>query len=243
MDRIRIEGLEVRCVVGLYPKERNVTQRLIVDAELALDLSAAGKRERLSATIDYAHMSHQLAFLLERSRFRMLETAAHALAAYLLLPPARDERRAQIESVRIRLIKPEALRNRATPSVTLEREKGFVTYGREEKPFGTVDVVMETQDAGIYRLNIAPGKSIPLHVHQVMDESELVLTNGLFCQGEPAPAGTVRRWPKDAAHLYENPTDKWQSILCVDCPPFIAEDERPVEGAPATVPAEPKWLP
>ena len=30
----------------------------------------------------------------------------------------------------------------------------------------------ETRDAGIYRLNIAPGASIPLHVHQVMRESE-----------------------------------------------------------------------
>lgn len=243
MDRIRIEGLEVRCVVGVYPKERNVTQRLIVDAELGLDLDGAGRNERLSQTIDYAHMSHQLAFLLERSRFRMLETAAHALVAYLLLPPAPGERRAQIAEARVRLTKPEALRNRATPSVDITRAQGFVTYDVEEKPFGTVDVVLETQDAGIYRLNVAPGKSIPLHVHQVMDESELVLTNGLLCQGAPAPAGTVRRWPKDAPHLYENPTDRWQSILCVDSPPFIESDERPVTGEPAVVAPEPKWLP
>lgn len=243
MDRIRIEGLEVRCVVGVYPKERDVTQRLIVNAELRLDLDAPGRTERLAATIDYAHMSHQLAFLLERSRFRMLETAAHALAAYLLLPPGEDERRAQIGAVRIHLIKPEALRNKATPSVEIERRQGFVEYAREQKPFGTVDVVLETQDAGIYRLNVAPRKSIPLHVHRVMDESELVLTNGLLCQGQPAPSGTVRRWPKNAPHLYENPTDRWQSILCVDAPRFIESDEEPVEGEPAAVAPEPRWLP
>lgn len=243
MDTIRIDGLEVRCVVGLYPRERNVTQRLIVDAELTLDLDSAGRKEKLSETIDYAHVSHQLAFLLERSRFRMLETAAHVLATYLLLPPGLHERRAQIDAVKIRLTKPEALRNKATPSVSIERKRGFVEYAREEKPFGTVDVVLETQDAGIYRLNIAPGSSIPLHVHKVMDESELVLTNGLLCQGEPAPAGTVRRWPKDAPHVYENPTDRWQSILCVDSPPFQPDDEVPVTGTPAIVPPEPKWLP
>ena len=47
-------------------------------------------------------------------------------------------------------------------------------------PGGTVDVIHETREAGIYRLNVAPGRSIPLHVHRRMQESEMVITAGLL---------------------------------------------------------------
>jgi dihydroneopterin aldolase len=53
----------------------------------------------------------------------------------------------------------------------------------------------------------------------------------------------VHRWPKGAAHTYTNPTDRHQTILCVDLPRFIPEDEIEVAGEPAEVPAEPPWGP
>jgi dihydroneopterin aldolase len=71
-----------------------------------------------------------------------------------------------------------------------------------------------------------------------MQESEMVLTKGLWCQGKPVAPGTVHRWPKGAAHCYQNPTRRQQSILCVDAPAFLPEDEIAVEGEPATVQAE-----
>ncbi|MEZ4252033.1 MAG: hypothetical protein R3B99_27785 [Polyangiales bacterium] len=76
-----------------------------------------------------------------------------------------------------------------------------------------------------------------------MRESEMVLSKGLLCQNEPVPPGTVHRWPRGAAHRYDNPTDRWQSILCVDLPRFMPEDEIEVEGEPADVPPEPPWGP
>ena len=103
--------------------------------------------------------------------------------------------------------------------------------------------IHETKDAGVYRLNIAPGKGIPLHVHRIMRESEMVLGTGLLCQNEPVPMGTVHRWPRGAAHRYDNPTTQWQSILCVDVPRFIPDDEIEVEGEPDDVPPEAPWGP
>lgn len=242
MDRITIEGLEVRCVVGVYPRERTEPQRLLVDLTLGVDTRRAAETEALAHTVDYAACARDVAFLLERGRFRMLETAAHALARYLLAPPARGERRTRVDHVKVELRKPEALQHRATPRLSIERSADGLAYVVEEKPFGTVDVILETKDVGIYRLNVAPGGTIPLHVHRVMDEAELVLTSGLLCQGKPIASGTSHRWPKDAAHVYENPTDRWQTILCVDAPAFIEADEIPVEGAPDDVPAEPRWM-
>jgi dihydroneopterin aldolase len=237
-DWIRIAGIEVDCVVGVYPHERDTPQLLRLDAELCLDTELAARRERVALSADYAALRVQLAFLLTSCRFRMLETAAHALARYLLAPPAAGERRAQLSRARLRLTKPTALGGRAIASLEIERDAAWVEITQEQKPFGTVDVIHETRDAGIYRLNVAPGGSIPLHVHRVMRESELVLSSGLLCQGKPIAALTAHRWPHGAAHSYHNPSRRTQTILCVDSPPFIPSDEVPVSGEPAHVASE-----
>ena len=243
MDVLRIEGLKVDCVVGVYPHERNASQPLDVDVEMRLDTEPAALKERVSLTVDYAATASQLVFLLRSCRFRLLETAAHALARYVLAPPAPDEKRARVDSVKVCLKKPGALRGFAVPSIEIERRAAAFDFDVEEKNFGTVDIIHETRDAGIYRLNVAPGKSIPLHLHKQMRESEMVLGDGIRCQGELCAPGTIHHWPRGAAHVYENPTDQHQSILCVDLPKFIEEDEIAVDGEPADVPPEPPWGP
>ena len=233
----------VDCVVGVYPHERNASQPLRVDIEMRLSTHESAVQESLRSTVDYASTAAQLVFLLRSCRFRLLETAAHVLVRYVLAPPAPDERRAQVESAVVRLTKPGALRGFAVPSLEIERQASQLSFDIEHKSFGTVDIIHETKGAGIYRLNVAPGKSIPLHVHERMRESEMVLGEGLLCQGDPCPPGTVHRWPRGAAHTYHNPTARHQTILCVDSPRFIPEDEIEVTGEPADVPAEPPWGP
>ena len=241
-DVIEIVGLEFDCVVGVYPRERDRLQPLRLDVKLCCDTERAAVSEKLSESIDYDSVVSQIVFLLQSCRFQLLETAAHVLARYLLAPPALGERRAQVEVVRMRLSKPGALYGRAVPTLSVEREASWVELRTEEKPFGKVDIIHETREAGIYRLNVLPGREIPLHVHRVLQESEMVLSDGLLCQGEPARRGSVRRWPLGAAHTYCNPTTRPQTVLCVDSPPFVEEDEVQVEGQPAPVPTEPGWL-
>jgi len=243
MDVLRIEKLVVECVVGVYPQERDVAQPLRVDVEMRVDTEAAATKESFVSTVDYAATAAQLAFLLQSCRFGLLETAAHVLARYLLAAPPPDDRRPQVDSVVVKLTKPEAMSGLAVPSIEIERSASWAGFEVETKPFGIVDVIHETKEAGIYRLNIAPGQEIPLHVHEQMQESEMVLGDGLLCQGEPCPAGTVHRWPLGAAHKYQNPTSRHQTILCVDSPRFIEEDEVEVSGEPARVPAERPWMP
>lgn len=240
VDSIVVRGLEVRCVVGLYPRERVEPQRLLVDLTLELDTRRAAETETLAHTVDYAAVVREVAFLLEHGRFRMLETAAHVLARYLLAPA--QGRSTRVGRVRVELEKPEALHHRASPRLVITRDASEFRYDVEVKPFGTVDIVNETKDVGIYRLNVAPGRSIPLHVHRSMDEAEMVLTEGLLCQDAPAPIGSVRRWPKDAAHRYVNAGSRVATILCVDAPRFQPEDEIEVSGEPADVPYDARWV-
>lgn len=241
-DVISIQGLRVDCVVGVYPHERDRVQPLEIDVRLVLDTRRAGESERLGHTVDYAATANQIAFILSSCRFHMLETAARALARLLLAPPAPGETRARVQEARVRLTKPDALGGNGVPSLEVHRTASDVQLAHETKPFGTVDIVEETRHVGIYRLNIAPGRSIPLHVHKTMQESELVLGDGLLCQNAPVAAGTVFRWPHDAPHRYDNPTSRWQSILCVDSPPFMPADEIAVEGEPAVVEPLPPFI-
>lgn len=234
-DVIRIRELNVECIVGLYPRERTLPQLLQVDIELGFDARPAARDERLSSTLDYAMLAAQITFVLQSGRFRLLETAAHVLACQLLAPPALGERRAKALEARIRLTKPAALRGHAIPSLEIFRTAGEIAMGQEQKSFGVVDVLHESRDAGVYRLNIAPGGTIPLHVHRKMHESEMVITEGVHCQDRPAPVGTVFRWPLDSAHRYRNPTERHQTILCVDVPSFIENDEIEVEGEPSDI--------
>lgn len=235
-DVIALEGLVTDCVVGVYPHERDVPQPLRVDLYMEVDTRTAAERERLRDSVDYAAIAGQLSFLLGACRFGMLETAAHVLARYLLLPPALGERRAQIEALRLRLTKPNALGGHAVPYLEIMRDASDVTLETEESKFGRVDVVAETSEAGVYRLNVAPGSSIPLHMHKQMRETELVLSDGLLCQEKPVAAGTVFQWPLGSKHRYDNPTKRYQTILCVDSPRFIRDDEVETDGVPDEVP-------
>ena len=98
----------------------------------------------------------------------------------------------------------------------------------ETNQFGTVDILFERDEIGVYRLNIAPHHEIPTHVHYVMNETEMVISHELYCQNKLVDYGSVREWPKGFPHRYENRSDQVQSILCIDRPKFIRDDEVPV---------------
>lgn len=100
----------------------------------------------------------------------------------------------------------------------------------ETKPWGTVDVIAENANVGLYCLNIAPGATLPDHVHFKMREAEMVLSPGLMgWAGDlrlyTLNVGDQRRWPHGLPHGYHNPTEAVTRLLCIDSPPFIPEDE------------------
>lgn len=225
MDEIAIRQLEVECVIGVYAHERDTPQPVKIDLSLGFDMSDAAQHEAIAETVDYRKLSEQVVFIMQSCRFRLVETAALTLAKWILAKPASGEGRALVKRVKVGIEKPNAVYARGVPRISLERGSADVVYALEEKPFGTVDIIHETKVFGLYRLNVEPGGEIPLHVHRVMREHELILTDGLLCQQQPIKAGTVFHWEHEEPHVYQNHTAKVQSILCVDSPPFIPGDE------------------
>jgi FolB domain-containing protein len=226
-DTIRLSRFRFDCIIGSLQAERHVPQPVEIELSLKLPLSTAARSQRLSDTVDYARLKGEIQFVLQHSRFHLLESAAEAIAAFIVVPPLAG--RAVVSSVRVALSKPQALGGDAVPIIEIERDAQDFTYQSELKPFGFVDIVYETQSVGLYRERIAPGQCVPTHLHRTLDESELTLTDGLLVQGRPAKAGEARVWPKSYVHRWDNPTSTEQAFLCIDRPKFVHADEVEVE--------------
>lgn len=224
-DVVTIRNLKVNCVVGWFDEERATPQPLEVTISVNYDARRAARDGRLSSTIDYARLAGEARFILEAGRFRLLESAAEALAAWVLAPSSSHLPPTTANAVEVELVKPEVLGGVAVPSVRIARVPSDFEVCVEVKAFGLVEVIFETAECGLYRERIGPGKVLPTHVHYTLDESELVLGNGLLLQGKPVAAGLAHSWPRAFPHRYENPTGEEASFLCIDRPKFRPDDE------------------
>jgi len=229
LDRLSLRGMRFDCIVGLFDFERNTPQPVELDVTLHFDTREAARHGKLASTIDYSRLLGELRFILVAGRFRLLESAAEAVAAWMLAPPSQDVPRPMVERVDVKLSKLVALSGKAVPTLEIQRQRSDFTMVTETKSFGFVDIVFETKECGVYRERITPRTVLPTHVHHHLDESELVLGDGLLLQGQPVAAGTAHTWPRGYPHRYENVTDIEQSFICIDRPAFIPTDEVEVD--------------
>ena len=165
----------------------------------------------------------QARWLISISVVEKIPREAHAaLARLLAAPPALGETRPGLGALRFELSWPQGgfRRDRVQPEA--------FKIEREEKEFGVVDILHQCEQFGLYRLNIRPGGGIPLHIHRRMQEWELVLSPGLLLQSREAPLFHASAWTYEFPHRYDNPSEDWKTVLCVDSPPFIPSDEIPV---------------
>jgi dihydroneopterin aldolase len=237
LTRIGIENLRVECLIGVRDPERKTPQSLRVDLEVWVNGDPAASSDDLQHTYCYDMVARDTEFLLQAGRFYLLETASWVLLRMLLLPQPGDSPVPSPTRATVTLTKYGALAGQARAVVNQTGLAAAQTYVREDNDWGTVDVIAETRRVGIYRLNLAPGQSIPRHVHHRMREAELVLDPGLVGWQEGLDPRVLEEgerfsWERGQAHGYRNSGDRVASILCVDAPPFIPEDEVPLGGEP-----------
>ena len=225
LDRLSLLGLRVDCIVGVGPSERNTPQPLSLDLTLHFDSRMAAKESRLQDTVDYTHIWGEIRFLLQASRFFLLESAADAIAHYVLAPATTDWPHATIEEVSVRLSKPLALAGAGLPALEIVRNREDVVIFSEPQSFGFKDTIFETRETSICRWRILPGKVANAPAKLGCVESELVIGEGLHLQGEKVIPGFARRWRQGQAHGYENPTASELSLIYVARQPFVSEDE------------------
>ena len=87
MDQLKLNGIEVECIIGDQPEERETEQKLLVDVALDIDLADAAESDRLDDTVDYALLVGNIREALENAQCRLLERAAGVVADVCLSDP------------------------------------------------------------------------------------------------------------------------------------------------------------
>lgn len=207
-------------MLGVHPHERDREQPIRIDLSMGLSLVEAGRSAAIGDTIDYDRAASKVAAMLRFRRYRLLENAAHELAAMLFgVYPA-------LQELQLRLAKPMALTGRAeAAAVTVVRTRADFPLRRERTRFGEVEILVETHEAGLYLLHVAPGHQIPPHHHQVMRELEWLVEGEVLRGGQPVAAATPIEWEHGQVHDYRNDGTQVATLFCCDMPPFIPEDE------------------
>ncbi|HQT94720.1 MAG TPA: dihydroneopterin aldolase [Thermoanaerobaculaceae bacterium] len=116
-DRVFVEGLELYCVIGLQPWERQVMQKVRIDLAIEADCHPAGAADDPALALDYKTASKLVQQLVEGSAFQLVEALAEHIAAALLAEFA------GAASVRVRVAKPGAVRFAEAVGVEIERRR------------------------------------------------------------------------------------------------------------------------
>lgn len=99
-DWLMVNGLTVLSKVGCLPVEQSVPQPIEVDIALEMDLREVAKTDDIKRGVDYRKVCDLVRQILEQNSFRLLETAAYAIAVNLL------KQFPKVERVKVEVRKP-----------------------------------------------------------------------------------------------------------------------------------------
>ena len=101
-DQIFVSGLVVHAHHGVMEHESKVGQRFVLDLELSIDLKDAARSDKLIDTVSYSAIVETASRAFTGQSYRLVETAAGAVADALLGGFGR------VDSVRVTVRKPHA---------------------------------------------------------------------------------------------------------------------------------------
>ena len=116
LDTVRIERLQLDCIIGINPWERLTKQRITIDIAMNTDLSASGESDAIEDTINYRTVAKAVTTEVEASSYGLVEALAARVAEICL----EDER---TQSVEVTVRKPGAVRKASAVGVIVRRSR------------------------------------------------------------------------------------------------------------------------
>ena len=113
-DRIYINDLLIRCIIGINAWERTQKQDVLINITLYADLQKASQTDSLEDSVDYRDIKKQIIALVENSSFFLVERLAGGIAQLCL-------GHLSVKAVRVRVDKPGALRYAKSVGVEIFR--------------------------------------------------------------------------------------------------------------------------
>lgn len=115
-DKIRIEDLSLKCVIGVNPEERSHKQKIKISVTVFTDTRKAGTTDSIEDTIDYSMLAKKIVGHVEQSSCMLIEKLADEIATICLAP-------AGSQAATVRVEKPGALKLTKKVSVEICRSK------------------------------------------------------------------------------------------------------------------------
>lgn len=116
LDKIHIRDLRARCILGIFPEEREKPQEITLNITLWADLREAAVSDSIDDTVDYKQVKQQVLALVENSTYFLVEKLAQEVADICLCAP-------RVERVTVTLDKPGALRFARSVAVEITRSR------------------------------------------------------------------------------------------------------------------------
>jgi len=114
MDIIYIRDLKIDTVIGVFDWERQITQTISFDIDMATDIRKAAASDDLADTLDYKAVSKRLIDFVGESDSQLVETLAERVCEIIM-------NEFHVPWVRLRLNKKGALRGANDVGVLIER--------------------------------------------------------------------------------------------------------------------------
>lgn len=114
MDKIFISELKVQTKLGVPAWERMTPQTIILDIEIGVNLSAAGKSDAITDTIDYGAVVARIRETLAEHSFQLVEALAEHVCQLIF-------KEFKAEKVEIKVSKPGILAGVKAVGVVIER--------------------------------------------------------------------------------------------------------------------------
>lgn len=115
-DQIQIKDLQLRTIIGINEEERRDRQDVVINIVLRADTRAAGASDDIDDAVNYRTITKRIIRLVEESQFCLVERLAAEIAAICLQDP-------RVESARVRVEKPGALRFARSVGVEIHRTR------------------------------------------------------------------------------------------------------------------------
>lgn len=97
---VSIHGISAHGRHGVFPEERELGQRFVVDVDMVLAGAAAARSDRLDDTVDYGDVAARVARIIEGDPVDLIERLADLIADALLAD-------GRVAEVTVRVVKPD----------------------------------------------------------------------------------------------------------------------------------------
>lgn len=114
MDIVYLHGLKCECTIGVWEWEKAITQTLVLDIDIATDVTKAANNDDLKKALDYQAIAEHVKAYAKDNTFELIETLAERLSVSIL---------SEFDTpwVRIKLDKSTAVKGVKNVGVVIER--------------------------------------------------------------------------------------------------------------------------